>query len=274
MADATSRFYRTLRQRVEERLRELSYCRTRLDQLIQALESPLLNLPATSDTPVSISEEALQQTIHPTNTLQVVLPSGETHIERSAKRIVQSVKPQDIQRLEIALQKLVLEPRGGLVTVCQMNADMQRTLVAPMVEQTTAFLGDLLPVTDVTDVETANAKVKKVELSARIEDYHRRSTPPVGQPETDEQTFLLFPDSEPGKAYARLVKKVVPSALTVAVNGSATDLMFCREHGNLRPDELMTLLANCQLAYYQALASPLAAPHARYDVTEWMPLSE
>lgn len=274
MADATSRFYRALRQRVDERLRELSYCRTRLDQLIHCLESPLLNLPASSDTPVSISEEALQQTIHPTNTLQVVLPSGETHIERSAKRIVQSVKPQDIQRLEVALQKLVLEPRGGLVSLCQMNTDMQRTLVAPMVEQTTAFLGDLLPITDVTDVETANAKVRKVELTTRIEDYNRRSTPPVGQSETDEQMFLLFPDSESGKDYARLVKKVIPNAVTVAVNGSATDLMFCREHGNLRTDELMTLLSNCQLAYYQALASPQAAPHARYDVTEWMPISE
>jgi serine/threonine protein kinase len=274
MADATSRFYRSLRQRIEERLRALSYCRTRLDQLIHALESPLLNLPASSDTPVSISEEALQQTIHPTNTLQVVLPSGETHIERSAKRIVQSVKPQDIQRLETALQKLVLEPRGGLVAVCQINADMHRTLVAPMVEQTTAFLGDLLPVTDVTDVETANARVKKVELSTRITEYHRRSAPPAGELEQDEQTFVLFPDSEPGKAYSRLVKKVVPSALTVAVNGSATDLMFCREHGNLRPDELMTLLASCQPAYYQSLASLQAAPHSRYDVTEWMPISE
>ncbi len=273
-ADATSRFYRALRQRVEERLRVLANCRTRIDQIIRVLESPLLNLPASSDTPVSISEEALQQTIHPTNTLQVVLPSGETHIERSAKRIVQSVKPQDIQRLEIALQKLVLEPRGGLVALCLIHADMQRTLVAPMVEQTTAFLGDLLPVTDVTDVETANASVKKVELSTRIQDYHRRSAPPVGQPESDEQTFVLFPDSEPGKAYSKLVKKTLPGVLTVAVNGSATDLMFCREHGNLRPDELTALLANCQPAYYEALANPHAAPHARYDVAEWMPISD
>ena len=260
--------------RVEDRLRDLSYCRTRLDQLIHALESPLLNLPASSDTPVSISEEALQQTIHPTNTLQVVLPSGETHIERSAKRIVQSVKPEDIKRLETALQKLVLEPRGGLVALCQMNADMQRTLVAPMVEQTTAFLGDLLPVTDVTDVETHTAQLKKVELATRIEDYHRRSAPPIGQPDADEQTFVLFPDTEAGKAYARQVKKVVPSALSVAVNGSATDLMYCREHGNLRPDELMELLGNCQPAYYEALATPQSAPHSRYDVTEWMPISE
>jgi hypothetical protein len=274
MADCTARFYRALRQRLEERLRELSYCRTRLDQLICALESPLLNLPASSDTPVSISEEALQQTIHPTNTLQVVLPSGETHIERSAKRIVQSVKSQDIQRLEVALQKLVLEPRGGLVAVCQMNADMLRTLVAPMVEQTTAFLGDLLPVTDVTDVEIANAAVKKVELATRIEDYHRRSAPPVGTTDGDEQTFLLFPDSESGKGYAKLVKKVVPSSLNVAVNGSATDLMFCREHGTLRSDELLALLSNCQHAYYESLATPQGSPHARYDVTEWMPISE
>jgi serine/threonine protein kinase len=273
-ADATARFYRTLRQRVEDLLRVILSCRTRMDQIIRVLDSPLLKLPASSDTPVSISEEALQQTIHPTNTLQVVLPSGETHIERSAKKIVQSVKPQDIIRLETALQKLVLEPRGGLVALCQIHADMQRTLVAPMVEQTTAFLGDLLPMTDVTDVETANAMVKKVELSARIQDYHRRSAPPVGQPEVDEQTFVLFPDSEPGKAYARLVKKTIPGVLTVAVNGSATDLMFCREHGNLRPEELNALLANCQPAYYEALASPHLAPHARYDVTEWMPISE
>jgi hypothetical protein len=245
-----------------------------MDQLIHALESPLLNLPASSDTPVSISEEALQQTIHPTNTLQVVLPSGETHIERSAKRIVQSIKPQDVQRLETALQKLVLEPRGGLVALCQLNADMQRTLVAPLVEQTTAFLGDLLPVTDVTDVETANARVRKVELTTRIQDYHTRSAPPVGQANSDEQSFLLFPDSEAGKNYATLVKKVVPNALTVAVSGSATDLMYCREHGTLRPDELKELLANCPPAYYQSLASAQSSPHARHDVSEWMPISE
>jgi hypothetical protein len=123
-------------------------------------------------------------------------------------------------------------------------------------------------------VETVNASVKKVELSTRIQDYHKRSAPPLGQADSEEQTFLLFPDSEPGKSYARLVKKVVPNVLAVAVNGSATDLMYCREHGNLRPDELTELLSNCQPAYYEALASPHAAPHARYDVTEWMPITE
>ena len=274
LADATARFYRVLRARIEDRLRELSYSRTRIEQLIQALESPLLNLPASSDTPISISEEALQQTIHPTNTLQVVLPSGETHIERSAKKIVAVVKTEDIDRLEVALQKLVLEPRGGLTALCNLNADMVRTLVAPMVEQTTAFLGDLLPATDVTEIETSAARAKKVEVGVRISDYYRRSAPPAGASEADEQTFVLVPETDSGQGFAGLVKKAVPTALTIQVNGAATDLMFCREHGCLRSEELVSLLANCVPAYFQSLANPQVAPHSRYDVTEWMPLSE
>src|SRR5262249_57756836 len=102
-------------------------------------------------------------TLHPTNTLQVVLPAGENHIERSAKNVVKMVQPNDLLRLEHALQKLVLEPRGGLTALCGVNADMLRTLVAPMIEQATAFLGDLLPVTDVTEVEASTSKAKKVE---------------------------------------------------------------------------------------------------------------
>ena len=71
-----------------------------------------------------------------------------------------------------------------------------------------------------------------------------------------------------------MVKKVVPSALTIPVNGPATDVMFCREHVNLRADEVASLLAVCQPAYYQSLATPHTAPHARFDVTEWLPLNE
>ena len=37
LADATARFYRALRARIEDRLRELSYCRTRMEQLILSL---------------------------------------------------------------------------------------------------------------------------------------------------------------------------------------------------------------------------------------------
>lgn len=272
-ADATAKFYRALRVRVEDQMRDLAYCRTRIDTLVQAMESPIANLPVSSDTPVALSEEALQNTLHPTNTLNVVLPDGGTHIDRSANRLVKGVKAADVLRLEVALQKLVLEPRGGLTALCVLNADMSRTLVAPMVEQTTAFLSDLLPVTDVTDVEVSTSRARKVDLSVRIKDYFTRSVPSCGA-EGDTQTFVLVPETDSGKSFAGVVKRVVPDALTISVNGAATDLMFCREHGNLRPDEVSGLLQACVPAYYESLATPNTAPHARFDVTEWMPLSE
>ncbi len=273
LADATAKFYRALRVCIEDRLRELAYCRKRIELLIEAIESPLANLPVSSDTPVSLSEEAIQNTLRPANTLNVVLPSGETHIERAAKKVVGSVKPQDVLRLEVALQKLVLEPHSGLTALCLLNADMSRTLVAPMVEQTTAFLSDLLPVTDVTEVEVSTSHARKMDLPTRIADYHTRATPPCGA-EGNGQTFVLVPETESGKAFGVLVKKTIRAALTIAVNGAATDLMFCREHGNLMPAEVAALLAACRPAYYQSLATPQTAPHARFDVTEWLPLGE
>lgn len=273
LLDATARFYRALRGQVEARLRHLSYCRTRLGQLIAGLESPLANLPSEHDTPVSVSEEALQQTIHPTNTLNVVLPSGDNHIDRSAARVVKSVKAADLLRLEHALQKLVLEPRRGLVSLCGINADLSRTLLAPMIEQTTAFLSDLLPVTDVTEVEVSACRAKNVDAAARVKDYHQRAHPPADSA-AEQKTFVIVPDSESGKAFAGVVKRAVSTAQTIPVAGSATDLMFCREQGCLKPDELVALLSGCQPAYYAALASPHSNPHARFDVTEWMPISE
>jgi hypothetical protein len=273
LADANAKFYRALRARLEDRLRDLDFCRTRLDLVVQNLESPLANLPVSSDTPVSISEEALQQTIHPTNTLNVVLPAGDTHIDRSAAKIVRGTTAADLLRLEVALQKLVLEPRGGLTALCALNADMSRTLVGPMVEQTTAFLSDLLPVTDVTDVEVSTSRARKVDVTTRIQEYHARAAPACGGAD-DGQTFVLVPETDSGKEFAAVVRRAVPSALTMAVNGPATDLMFCREHGNLRAGEVAALLAACQPAYYESLASPQHAAHSRFDVTEWMPLSE
>jgi hypothetical protein len=273
MADATIRFYRALRNRIEDKIRELSSSRTRLDQIIKVLEDPLRHLPVSDDTPVSISEEALQKTIHPTNTLQVVLPNGETHIDRAAKKIVVNLKPEEMKRLETAIQKLVLEPRGGLISLCELNADPMRTLVNPMVEQTTAFLNDLLPETDVTDIETSTAQAKRMDVADRIREYHRLATPPAGS-KTDDQTFVLVPETEPGKKYQELIKKTVPGATTIAVAGAATDLMYCREHGALRTEEVVELLSDCQSAYYEVLADPQTSPHSRYDVTEWLPLSD
>jgi hypothetical protein len=271
--DAVARCYRAIQTEIETQLREQTYFRNRLAHVLQTLDSPLANLPVHADSPIAMSEEALQQTLHPTNTVQVVLPSGEKHIDRSVQRVLQAVKGPELLRLETALQKLVLEPRGGLGALCRINADLFRTLIGPMIEQTTAFLGELLPITDVTEVETTSAQAMKVSLAERIADYHKRAHPPC-ESTAEDRTFVIVPDSESGKSFASAAKKTLPGALTIPVQGSTTDLLFCREQGCLEPSEVMALMSSCLPAYYQSLASPHTNPHARYDITEWMPLNE
>jgi len=273
LLDSTARCYRSIQSEIENQIRDLNYCRNRLASVLQVLDSPLANLPAHSDSPIGLSEESLQQTLHPTNTVQVVLPSGEKHIDRSVQRVLKSVGDSEKLRLENALQKLVLESRGGLAGLCRINADLFRTLIAPMIEQTTAFLGELLPVTDVTEVETTSARAIQEDLATRIGDYHERAHPPC-ESTAEVRTFVIVPDSESGRSFAGEVRRTLPSTLTIPVSGSTTDLLFCSEQGCLEPSELTSLLSSCLPAYYQALASPQTNPHARFDVTEWMPIGE
>ena len=271
--DATARCYHAIQTELETQIRDLGFCRNRLAHLLQVLDSPIGTSPSRGDTPIALSEESLQQTLHPSNTIQVVLPRGETHIDRSALQVLQSVKAPEMLRLEHALQKLVLESRGGLTGLCRINADLFRTLLAPMIEQTTAFLSELLPTTDVTEVEVSAAEATRVDLPTRIRDYHERALPPCGST-AEVRTFVIVPDSESGKSFAGLVKRTLPAALTIPVMDSTTDLLFCREQGCMHSTELMALMSVCLPAYYQSLASPHTNPHARFDVTEWMPLSE
>ena len=273
LLDATARCYRAVQDEIETQLRDLSSCRNRLVNMLQVLDSPFGPAASPSDSPIARSEETLAQTLHPTNTTQVVLPRGETHIDRSVLQVLQSVKAPDLLRLEHALQKLVLESRGGLTSLCRINADLFRTLLAPMVEQTTAFLGDLLPSMDVAEVELSASQAMRVEVAARVSDYHERAHPPW-ESTAEARTFVIVPDSESGKEFAAAIKRTLPSALTIPVDGSATDLLFCREQGCMQPSELMALVSMCLPAYYQSLASPQTNPHARFDVTEWMPISE
>lgn len=142
-----------------------------------------------------------------------------------------------------------------------------------MIEQTTAFLGELLPITDVTEVEMSSSHAMKVDIATRIRDYSERAHPPCDS-SADIRTFVIVPDSESGRSFAGVVKQTLPGALTIPVQGSTTDLLFCREQGCMQPSELMSLMSACLPAYYQSLASPNTNPHARFDVTEWMPLSE
>jgi hypothetical protein len=67
------------------------------------------------------------------------------------------------------------------------------------------------------------------------------------------------------------VTELFPNLKLVRVPGQ-TDLMFLSEQGCLTFNELNSLLKPCRAAYESAAAAQLTSPHARFDITDWMPL--
>ncbi|MCZ2341144.1 MAG: tubulin-like doman-containing protein, partial [Bacteroidales bacterium] len=273
-------FYRRLRTTFEDRLRDLADTRERIAAMTDVLATPVhLSTPGISSTPGPVAladeaEEAMHMTLRGSNTIRVVLPHGEDHLDRCAAQMLTTIPREEYLRLEQALTKLVVEPRGGLVGLCKTSSDLVRSLGAPLVEQATAFLGNLLPAQDVTQVELSSAHGATADLERRITSYARAAEPLVGGPVGDERTFVVLPESAPGQQYADVVMRVLPKAKTVPVRGAGTDLLFCREQSPLRHADLARLLEPCWEAYQAALASPETNPHSRFDVDAWIPLME
>jgi hypothetical protein len=103
----------------------------------------------------------------------------------------------------------------------------------------------------------------------------RPSIRPAGKKadsKTDDQlAFLLIPASDAGRAFADEAKDLLPDLHLVNVSGQA-DLMFCREQGTIKIDDLEGLLRSSRNAYHEANLLPQTSPHARFDIVDWTPL--
>src|SRR5262249_5338013 len=95
--------------------------------------------------------------------------------------------------------------------------------------------------------------------------------PPCDEVPEGQHAFLLIPASDAGKAYGEEVRRALPQAQVVRVPGQAA-LLFCREQGYLRLEEVGHMLEPCRRAYEEAIVTPLVAPHARQDIVDWIPL--
>jgi hypothetical protein len=175
-------------------------------------------------------------------------------------------------QLDQVLHERVLADLGGLHRVCMTSSDLSRYLAHPLVATAAVCLGDLLPITDVAQVEFADANTPAAETSALIRGYFERSNPLVGGGEESSQhAFLLAPASEAGKELADAARRVVPTLELVKVPGQA-DLMFCREQGFLTPEDLQRVFRSCRQAYAETSVLPTTSPHARFDFADWVPL--
>jgi hypothetical protein len=306
-------FYSMLTARLRDRLRDLSLLRQRLRHVREMLVAPpeLANEEWKEEDPIAASLPGLDdqsptpmasltmfwEVSRNSVTTNVVLPEGETELERAAGKFVATLTAENWLCLDQALQVDVLEPRGGLNQAAFSGGDLHRLLIGPLLDRAAGCLAQYLPVTDVAQVEMATAaggladpeglaRHMKTALeeavplacgssgrpSKVLERVAGKNGPAAKETEQEEAAFLVVPASDAGKAYGEEARKVLPHVQPVKVPGQA-DLMYCRERGRLATEELERLLGPCREAYEQSANVPASSPHSRFDTRDWVPLS-
>lgn len=274
--DAGVQFFQKLRGRLEERFSDLGFCRHRLRHLQEALAEPHAAFDSHHGeiTPIDspFSSDAFGSIMKGNSTVHVVLPHGSSTLEQASQQCVDQLGPDEYRRLDEAIQSLVLAPLGGLQMVCQKHSDLDRLLSAPLIDQTTAFLGKLLPMADVVQAEIATAQRKQLSLEEQVQAFHRQAAPSITADGAGrQQVFLLYPESAAAEQYIAAAQRVIPE-MQLVQGTNPVDLTICREQGYLSQGDLQPVLALCRSAYFEMVAMLPQAPHARFDVQEWLPL--
>jgi hypothetical protein len=280
LGTAVQQFLASLEGKLHERLRDLWFCRQRLRHLQMSLEAgtaddedePPHSVETSPNSPLP-SAESFWEAIRQSATTRVVLPDGETDLERAAGRFLGALGAAPWDLLDQALQDGVLGPLGGLHRACTSSADLMRSLAGPLLEQAAACLGSHLPVTDVAQVEFARVEDDGGDVAAQARGYFASAAPLVAsRAGAGQHGFLLIPAGDTGKAYGEAVARVLPGLQVVRVPGQA-DLMFCREQGPLSFDDLERMLKPCRAAYEETVPLPQVSAHARFDILDWVPLA-
>jgi hypothetical protein len=275
-------FYTALLGRLNDLQRDLSFCRQRLRHVQENIMVPfaasakiigstfeldLRGMPASGVSSSQLLGEAARILAS-----RIVLPEGAKDLEVAADQFLQQLTPEHWYQLDQYLQEHILTPLRGLHQICITSSDLTRALGGPLLEGAAEYFAQLLPLTDVCEVEIAAAGKLHLDLPAQARAYHQLAVPSVtARHHEHEQAFALLPNSDAGKQMGEVIRQSLDHLNVVRV-ANQTDLLFCREQAEVGLEELQELLEPCKAAYLHAVTSPLTTPHARCDLLDWIPL--
>ncbi len=270
---ATARLYRLVQGGLEDKVRDLTFCRQRLTNLERVLEPEGAGSHYGSH-PGLLPASTAGASLAPVNsegTDQVLLPFGERDIEWAAARFVINVTPEQWIRLEEVLQSLVLSPLGGLHAICQKAGDLMGQLAGPHIHKTAAYMNKIIDVADVSEGDFV-AGGKRANIVSLVQKCWERAVPLVVGDSKEQTGFLVVPGSDAGDALSAQIHESLPSIRVVKSVGQTSDIVICREQAHLPGKHLETILNHCHEAYLEMASRTANSPHSRFDILEWTPL--
>lgn len=238
----------SLRGHLSDQLREVGFCRTRLNELLHQLEDGRCQLFRTT-----IGKQ--------------LFPSGCGNLSDAVEQFLSGVTPEMLQELDDRMEEMIKQKFTALVNICLGNTNALKTVEQEMLETSRQFVEELLTQTNAAQLfleQEPDPHGRCGELNS-IYDEATPELPPPRQLEPAKLTLLAAPAGEAGDALRELAHEALPDVEIHPV-ASTEDVVLYRELVNLPLSEVAHLGSASQLIYRQMTATDNFTPHTRTDV--------
>ncbi|MGE3807419.1 MAG: tubulin-like doman-containing protein, partial [Gemmataceae bacterium] len=244
--------YVNARNRLQDQLREVGYCRKQMDNLLHEF-----------DDVGSRSDETAPLGYH-------LLPVGCKSLSDAIKNFLGSVTAEEKSEINKRISNVIRTQFHGLNNLASSTGNVLRNLAQAMLEEAAAFAGGCL-----TGIDVVNMYLSRYPQESDAKKYLARAfdeaAPALlgpGAGSRSELCVLALPSSEAGERFRKLAGSAVPDA-EFKFCASPEDIVFYREEAKLPLDKLAHLGPAAQDAYDQSNQAADFTPHTRLDIPQW-----
>jgi hypothetical protein len=237
-------------------LREVDFCRGRLNDLCQSLDDS-----SRGDTGVPMGQFTA-----------ALLPGGGSSVSDAIDKVLADITPEEMRDLDNHVQAMINGQFTTLKHVCQSSGVLMRNLERALVQEAEPLATERLKDANIVDMfflrysdETAIASLTEAFRSARPHLAGEDLAP------EEELRLLAVPPGSTTDHFRDLVKHAVPDAELTAAP-SIDDIVIYRECVHTPIDELPQVGPEARQAYDRMQSTPDQTAHARNDIVEWEPL--
>ncbi len=256
--------YVSLRGCLTDELREINFCRARIQELLVHLSGD-----KSEDKP----DPSLQLPPMTEGRVRYLFPQGWSNLKEAIDQVEKGLTPEDLLQLDAQLQQMIRSNPAfnSLVNVCVSSKNMTKELAQALKKDAVAFVEEKLGATDAARLFLAQSDdpeaVGEQLLTCFEEAVPEQAATATGASRPSwERVVVGVPEGEASENLRSLVlRKLGETDLVLAV--SEEDLVLYREWSGLRLADVDPLGPAAQEAYQCLLGAENFTPHSRADVS-------
>jgi eukaryotic-like serine/threonine-protein kinase len=248
LLSAINRLYIGVRGHLSDQLREIGFCRTRLEELA-----------------CLIRERRSLAPVGPAKFEQYLLPTGTPTVDELVGFFEKKLTEEEVVGFDETIQTHVRKQYRALLNVCLGPAAVVRALAPVMLAEAEVYLDERFPAPNIVDL------LGEIDggLVAAVSDMFDEAAPEAKRLDPEKEVSVAaIPGDDAGMTLATSFAKALPGA-TLLSSDRSEEIVIYREHALTGLAELEQMGPVAQEAYRQKQAIDPSSVHSRDDIHDW-----